>query len=210
MKTALIIFGAGGHAKVVAESVACKGRYAIKGFIDTISPERRGEPFCGATLLGGVEVLETAWSQGVRHAAIAIGDNGARLEIARHVLENGLVLPPITHPSAIVSPSAIVGNGSVLLAGSIVNAGVTMGELCILNTAASIDHDCKIGRASHLCPGARLAGSVQIGDAVMIGTGAVVLPGVTVGDRATIGAGSVVTRDVPCDSTVAGNPARPL
>ena len=210
VKKPLIILGAGGHAKVVAESIVQSDRYTIMGFIDTLSPQRRGEAFCGSTLLGGLDALDTVQSLGVSRAVIAIGDNTARQSAARLAIEHGLTLPSVTDPSAIVSPSAIVGDGSVLLPGSIINAAVTLGKLCILNTAASIDHDCRIGRASHLCPGVRLAGSVQVGDGVLIGTGAVVLPGIKIGDGATIGAGSVVTRDVAGESTVAGVPSRPL
>lgn len=48
---------------------------------------------------------------------------------------------------------------------------------------------------------------VVIGDDAWIGAGACVLRGITIGKRAVVGAGSVVTRDVPDDTTVAGNPA---
>ncbi len=41
-----------------------------------------------------------------------------------------------------------------------------------------------------------------------IGSGATLLGGVTVGENAIVGAGSVVTKDVPANTTVAGNPAR--
>lgn len=43
-----------------------------------------------------------------------------------------------------------------------------------------------------------------------IGSSATLLCGITVGERAIVGAGSVVTKDVPPDTIVAGNPARPL
>ncbi len=49
---------------------------------------------------------------------------------------------------------------------------------------------------------------VEIGDDVWIGQGAVILKGVRIGDRAVVGAHAIVTRNVPCDSVVAGNPAR--
>lgn len=51
---------------------------------------------------------------------------------------------------------------------------------------------------------------ISIGSDCWIGGSAIILPGVTIGDRCIVGAGAVVTRDVPADTIVAGNPARPI
>jgi acetyltransferase-like isoleucine patch superfamily enzyme len=78
----------------------------------------------------------------------------------------------------------------------------------IVNTAASVDHECRIGAGAHVGPGVRLAGRIEVGERAFIGTGAVVLPRLTIGDDATIGAGAVVVRDVPAGAVVTGVPAR--
>lgn len=43
-----------------------------------------------------------------------------------------------------------------------------------------------------------------------IGLGATIHQGVVIGKNAVVGMGAVVTRDVPPNTTVVGNPARPL
>jgi acetyltransferase-like isoleucine patch superfamily enzyme len=88
--------------------------------------------------------------------------------------------------------------------------GATLGRACIVNTAASIDHDCRLGEGVHVCPGAHVAGEVVIERFVMIGTGASVVPRVTIGEGAVVGAGAVVIEDVPPHTTVAGVPARKI
>ena len=50
---------------------------------------------------------------------------------------------------------------------------------------------------------------VEIGPFAVVSTGTVVLPGVHIGQDALIGAASVVTKDVPMETVVFGNPAKP-
>jgi acetyltransferase-like isoleucine patch superfamily enzyme len=88
--------------------------------------------------------------------------------------------------------------------------GVRTGEACIINTGATVDHDCVLADAVHVCPGAHIAGNVEIGARTWFGIGAVARQGIRIGANAMIGAGSVVIHDLPDDVTVAGNPARIL
>lgn len=203
----VILVGAGGHAAVVADVARLSG-HVVAGFLDTQRPERRGTPYCGATVLGGDERLEELLRAGIRHAVVAIGDCGARQRMSRQLTLAGFTLRTLQHPSAVVAHDALIGPGTVLAAGSIVNPGVVVGASVILNTACSIDHHCRIGDAVHVCPGVHLGGAVMVGAEAWVGIGATVVNGITIGERALVGAGAVVVRDVPPDVVVRGVPAR--
>ena len=98
--------------------------------------------------------------------------------------------------------------GSQILAHATVCVDTIIGESCIINTGASVDHECKIGNGVHICPGVKMAGCIVIEDYATIGTGAVILPQIKIGTGATVGAGAVVIRDVEPNTIVVGNPAK--
>lgn len=113
-------------------------------------------------------------------------------------------------PSAIVSGRASIGEGSMIFQGAIVQTNSRIGRHVIVNTAASVDHDCEVGDFVHLAPHTTLCGFVRVERGAFIGAGATIIPGVTVGEHATVGAGAVVIRDVPPNAVVAGVPARSI
>lgn len=203
----LVIIGAGGHARVVADIVRLMGQHAIAGYLDDAHAERHGQAFEGALILGGLEQLDRAAALGVHAAGVAVGDCAARLRFAAAAVAAGLALPVLAHPSSVVARSASLGPGSVLAAGAIVNPGATLGAAVIVNTAASVDHDCRIEDGVHLACGVRLAGNVHVGRATWIGIGAVVKEGVRIGAGSMVGAGALVLRDVPDGVLVHGSPA---
>ncbi len=133
-----------------------------------------------------------------------------RLEIQQLFRAHNLELPVLKHESAVVSSCASIGPGCQLLALANVSVNVQIGEACIINHRASVDHDCCLGDGVHLAPGATLCGCVNVADNVLIGAGAVILPGISIGADAVIGAGAVVTRNIPSGVTVVGNPAMPV
>ena len=171
----LVIWGASGHASVVADILRLRGEYEIVGFIDNFDPARRGSIFCGAPVLGGEETLDDLARLGVEHLIFGFGDCAARLRLGEIVRARGFRMATAIHPRATVAADVTVGGGTVIAAGAVVNPGARVGEDVIINTCASVDHDCVVEDGAHVSPGARLAGGVSVGRAAWIGIGAVVI-----------------------------------
>jgi sugar O-acyltransferase (sialic acid O-acetyltransferase NeuD family) len=203
----LLIWGAGGHAKVVAEIARLSGRLQVSAFIDELDPTRANEPFCGATVRG-LQAFASARRDGITAAVVAIGDCQARLERALRLATAGYRLVTLIHPTAIVAEDVTIGDGTVIAAGAILSPAVMIGRAVIINTGAIIDHECAIADGAHVSPGARLAGGVRVGGGAWVGIGATVIDKVRIGEGAIVGAGSVVLRDVPPHVVVHGIPAK--
>ena len=207
MTRRLILFGSGGHAKVVIEAFFAAHPDGEVAILDD-DPKAAGAHVLGRPVRGSRDWLNGNWPEiGVMPA---IGNNQARAAIMAAIEAEGRRLESVVHPGATVSPSATIGRGCFLAAGSVVNAEARIGDGAILNTCSSVDHDCDIGRAAHIAPGARLCGNVHVGQRTLIGVGATVIPGIRIGSDAVLGAGSVVIADVPDGAKFAGSPARPI
>src|SRR5262249_8650087 len=118
----LVIWGASGHAMVVADIVRLKGEHEIVGFLDSVNPERRGTFFCGATVLGGQEQLDVLLQQGIRHLILAFGNCAARLKWADVVRPKGFQMVTAVHPGSIIARDVSIGPGTVVAAGAVINA----------------------------------------------------------------------------------------
>ena len=210
-----VIWGGSGHARVVQECLALEGTEVVALFDNDTAIS---SPFQGIPLFHGEAGFERWWLGQERPeradlgVVVAIGGSrGAdRCTIQRVLASRGLTPLLVVHPTAFVAKSARLGRGAQILAQSAVCVDVAMGEGCIVNTAASVDHECILGDGVHICPGARLAGCVVVEDFATVGTGAIILPRRRIGAGAHVGAGAVVTKDVPPGAVVVGNPARPL
>lgn len=207
MSGSIVVWGAGGHARVVAEILRLRG-WSIVGFLDDVDPGRRGALFLEARVLGGREQLTTLRRDGVRCAIVAIGDNAARLEAATALRGLGFDLPAAVHPSAVVASTAQVGAGCVVAPNAVVGSASVVGRDVIVNTAATVDHNCVIEDGVHLAPGAHLGGWVTVCNLTFVGLGASVVDRVHIGARSVVGAGSLVLHDVPPDVVAYGSPCR--
>jgi UDP-N-acetylbacillosamine N-acetyltransferase len=210
MKRKLVIWGASGHASVVADIVRSRGEYEIAGFLDDTSPGRSDAEFCGASILGGREQLDTLLREGIDHLIFGFGNCEARLRLSGLARAKGFTIATAIHPGAVVASDVTVGYGTVVAAGAVINPGAQIGNNVIVNTCASVDHHCVVGDGAHICPGARLAGNVSVGRAAWIGIGATVVDHARIGARATIGAGAVVVDDMPDGVVAYGVPARAM
>lgn len=193
----MLIFGAGGHAKVVRSIFSACGKQ-LRGVFDdnwqTVKlPDTQIARGYDPMFMPGEELI------------IAIGNNHDRCTVAEKIVHAfGVAI----HPTAIVDRSVRIGEGVVIVHNAVVQAECSIGDHVIINTAAIIDHECMLENFAHIGPGATLCGGVRVGECALVGAGSVVLPGVRVGKECVIGAGCVVISDVPDYAKVAGNPAR--
>lgn len=193
----MIIYGAGGHARVIYESLVSSD-IVVKAVFDD---DRRIEIF------KNLEVIHTYNSQYLMNEKliIAIGSNEIRSTLSSIVKH---AFGKVIDATAFIAKSATIGSGSVILAKSIIQAECFIGNHVIVNSGAIVEHDAQVGDFCHLAPGSVICGGTEIGEGTMIGANATVLPGLNIGARSVIGAGSVVVDDVPSGVTLAGNPAR--
>lgn len=205
--TRLLIAGAGGHGRVVADLAESTGRYAAIAFVDDRHPELTlsGEwPVVGS--FDDIERLRDSFDA----FAAALGDARVRLHTVDRASRSAFELQPLIHPDASISRQASLGPGTVICAGAVIGVGATLGRACIVNTSASVDHDCRLADAVHVAPGARLGGGVTVGARAWIGIGACVRQELTIGADAMVAAGAVCVTDVAAGATVMGVPAQAI
>jgi sugar O-acyltransferase (sialic acid O-acetyltransferase NeuD family) len=203
----LLVLGAGGHGRVVADAAELAGTWRRIDFLDDRYPgERTTGPW---NIVGRLDRLEEL--AGEYHAGVAaFGKADLRLREIDRIVRAGLEVAVVIHPTAVVSRHAQIQAGSVVFANAVVNVGASIGRGCIINTGATVDHDCKLEEGVHICPGVNLAGAVFVGARAWIGIGAAVKQNIAIGAGATLGAGAVCIRDVAPGETVVGVPARRL
>jgi acetyltransferase EpsM len=195
----LLILGAGGFAKEVADVVLRTG-HEVAGFFEE-RPSLLERPPRGAPILHSL--LEADFDGVV----VGVGDTALRRRFFE-TLADEYECPPLVDPSAVVSRFATIGRGSLVMQGCVVNADAVVGRDVILNVGCCVAHDCVVGDHAHLAPCVMLGGGAHVGAGAFCGTSAVVLPQRRVGEWSVCGAGAVVTRDVPDGAVAHGVPAR--
>ena len=188
----LIIIGAGGHGRVIADATHSK-----VVFLD--------DSLVGEEIVGTLEDIDSVQQLG-DEIIVAIGNNNKRMEVLKGLSNVSTVI----HPSSVVSEKASICCGTVIFANAVVNTGAIIGSGCIINTSATVDHDCILGDGVHVSPGAHLGGGVTVGSNSWVGLGASVKHGITIGNNVVVGAGAVVVSNIPDGKTFVGNPAKEL
>lgn len=205
----LVLFGAGGHAKVVIDIIERQGNYEIAGLLDD-DPRHQVKGLFGYPLLGTRAELPALRSAQLYHAIVTIGDNAERDAVAAHLDQLGWRFASAIHPRASIGRGVTIGAGSVVMAGCVINADASLGRHVIVNTGATVDHDCRIEDAVHIAPGCHLCGGVSVGPGTLLGAGTTVTPGVSIGKKVVVGAGATVNRDIVDETRVSASQARPL
>jgi sugar O-acyltransferase (sialic acid O-acetyltransferase NeuD family) len=206
-QTALYIYGAGGHGRVVADTAELSTQYEVLGLLDDDS-ERWGQRIGGLTVLGGRDAL--AFLEEGASIGLGIGSNRSRARVVGDLRRRGFRLATVVHPSAVIARGVVLGEGTYVAPLAVVHSDAVAGAACIVNTGAVVEHDCRLGDFAHVSPRAALGGGARIAEGAHVGLGAVLLPDTTLGPWATLGAGAVMVSSLPGGVTAAGVPARVL
>ena len=201
MNNRLIIIGAGGHGKVIADN-------AIKnGYTDICFVDDHATGICMGFPVVGTGADVSSLDDGKTDFVIAVGNNGIRKRIAEAHDVNWVTL---VHPSAQIGAYVSIGKGTVVMAGAIINPCASIGEHCIINTGAIVEHDNVIGDYVHISPNAALGGTVWVGERTHIGIGTVVKNNIRICGGSTVGAGAVVVKNIEHPGTYIGVPAKEM
>lgn len=183
VKARLLVVGAGGHGRSVAEAAELSGQFEVVGFLDDTLPA--GEIVLGLPILGSVASMEN--QRGVADQAIvAVGNNAVRERLMQQLAAAGFELATVVHPRAILSPRAVLGAGSAMMAGDIVGTEARLGLGVIVNCGAVVDHHATVKDYGHLGVNASMAGSTVLGRGAWMQAGAALGYGVAVPSGVTL------------------------
>lgn len=201
MRKKVVIVGASGHGKVVADIIIQSGDQIV-GFLDDNS--NLSKNFIGYPVLGKVKDF---YDYGKYWFVIAIGNAMIRESIAKQF--NGVKWYTAIHPAAVISDMCVsIGEGTVIMANAVINAGATVGTHCIINTGGIVEHDNQIEDFVHVSVGAKLAGTVYVGKRTWLGIGSSVNNNLSICSDCIVGAGAVVVSDIVEPGTYVGVPAK--
>jgi len=192
----LVILGASGHGKVVADIAA------LNGYSDIVFLDDREE----LTECAGYPVVGKTSEPPEGDLFVAVGNCAVRKRLMEQYADRRQ--PILIHPSAVIAKGVEIGDGSVVMAGAVINPEAKIGKGVIVNTCSSVDHDCVLGEYCHVAVGAHLCGTVIVGAGTWIGAGAVVKNNISICDGCMIGVGAAVVKNIDVPGTYVGVPAR--
>jgi UDP-N-acetylbacillosamine N-acetyltransferase len=204
----IAIYGAreDASAKVILDTIRLQGEHIPVAFLDD-DPNLVNKTVDGIPVVGGRQMLSQLSGMNVMGVAFDLGNNYVRRDLCNLAQACGLELVNAIHPSAIIASDALLGSGIWAAAGVIINSDVQIGD-AVINTGATIDHNCIISSYINISPGCHLSGRTVIENYAFLGTGAISIPDIKIGAGAIVGAGAVMVSDVQSYTTVVGVPAR--
>lgn len=203
MSANVIIIGAGGHAKVVADAIRKNGDVVI-GFLDD-DKEKHGKTFFNSEVLGYISDYKLFKNNS--SFIIAIGSNAVRKKLSENM---DCKWYTVIHPSAIIGEGAIVEEGCYIGAHAVINSDSRIKQHSIVNTRAIIEHDCVVGEYSHIAPNCTVCGGCSIGKLTWLGAASTVINGINICAEVTVGAGAAVVKNIVDKGTYVGVPAKKL
>lgn len=205
MKERLIITGAGGHGKVVADIAMKMNKWENISFLDD---NLSLKTIMGIPVIGNS--ASTIEHQSHSDFFVAVGNNSTRERIQEGLLAQGTSIVSLVHPSAIIGTDVNVGIGTAIMAGVVINSSSVVGKGCIINSNSGLDHDNNIGDYVHISPRTHLAGTVKVGKGSWLGIGSVVSNNINICSGCKIGAGGVVVKDITESGTYVGVPVKKI
>lgn len=205
-KDKLIIIGASGHGKVVADIAMKMGKWKSISFLDDnhdVLKTSIGIKVIGKTTDAFKHKVEADFF-------VAIGNNLTRKVIQEKLEIENITVVKLIHPEAVIGVDVEIGSGTSVMAGVVINSSSRVGKGCIINTGSSLDHDNILGDFVHISPGVNLAGSVEIGSQSWIGVGSTVSNNIRLCNDCKVGAGAVVINDITVPGIYVGVPVRRL
>lgn len=200
----IVVFGAGGHAKVVIDIIEREGRYTIGVVYDA---DHNKNNIMGYNIVHNLHILsEDGYNKGI----IAVGHNWTRYQLLRNIESQVPGFSYITsiHPHTSIARNVKIGNGTVVMAGCCINSDSQIGNHCIINTHTSLDHENIVGDFANVSPGVITGGNVKIGEYSFIGIGVNIIQKTNIGAYTFIGAGSLVIDEIHDKVLAYGNPCK--
>lgn len=203
MKDKLIIIGASGHGKVVADIAIKMNNWENIAFLDD---DETVKICMGFDVIG--KSADAIKYKNEADFFVAIGNNSVREKVQEELMDEGLNVVSLIHPSVVLGTDVEIDIGTAVMAGVVINSSTRIGKGCIINTSSSLDHDNVIDDYVHISPGASLAGTVKVGKESWLGIGSVVSNNVNICSGCKLGAGAVVVNDITESGTYVGFPVR--
>lgn len=205
MKDKLLIIGASGHGKVVADIALQMKRWHMIAFLDD---DENTKTCLGREVIG--KSSDAPRYIDTYDILVGIGNNATREMIQEKLQREGASFPVLIHPSAQIGSHVDLGSGTVVMASSVINCSTKIGKGSIINTGATVDHDNWIEDYVHISPGVTTGGNVKVGKGTWIGIGSIVSNNINITSGCTVGAGAVVIKDIADSGTYIGLPARKM
>lgn len=201
----LIIAGAGGHGKVLADIADKMEIYKYIAFLDD---NESIKSVMGYPVIGTMDFSD--FQKETDEIIVAVGNCHIRKKLQTKYESIGIKIATLIHPTAIIGSNVIIDSGTVIMAGVVINCDASIGKGNIINTCASVDHECMIEEFVHISVGTHLCGNVHVGKECWIGAGSVISNNISVCSECMIGAGAVVVKNIEKSGTYVGVPVRVL